>query len=194
MAADDLRAGSRLLIAEMALDPSQPVISEAAARTVASIRSEIAVKYLADQQRSGRKGSLRALALVRDQAPNLPDVVSRGGRFYAWAANSLRRMFSQPLALTWRFIFAVIGASLARGIHLWLNYDLPLTLLQPARIANSVSSGGIRRLYRRAGAAGRRNPVTAERLLEMAAKGDFRDDPWPRSGHADLGRRRLYVP
>lgn len=130
-----------LLIAEMALDPSQPIISEAAARTVASIRSEAAVKYLADQQRARRKGALRALALVRDQAPNLPDAVSPGGRFYAWAANSLRRMFSQPLALTWRFIFAVIGASLARGIHLWLNYDLPLTVLQPARIANSVSFG-----------------------------------------------------
>jgi hypothetical protein len=130
-----------LLIAEMALDPSQPVISEAAARTVASIRSEAAVKYLADQQRIGRKGALRALALVRDQAPNLPDVVSRGGRFYAWAANSLRRMFSHPLTLTWRFIFAVIGAALARGMHLWLNHDLPVTVLQPGRIANSVAFG-----------------------------------------------------
>lgn len=130
-----------LLIAEMALDLSQPVISEAAARTVASIRSEAAVKYLADQQRGGRKGALRALALVRDQAPNLPDAVSRGGRSYAWAANSLRRMFSQPLALTWRFIFAVIGTSVARGWQMWTTFDFPLNVLEPQRIANTVAYG-----------------------------------------------------
>lgn len=130
-----------LLIAEMALDPSQPVISEAAARTVASIRSESAVKYMADQQRAGRKGALRALALVRDQAPNLPNTVSRGGRFYAWGANSLRRMTSRPLGITWRFIFAVVGGSLARGWQMWTTYDLPVNVLQPARIANTVAFG-----------------------------------------------------
>lgn len=130
-----------LLIAEIALDLSQPHISEAAARTVASIRSEAAVKYLADQQRDGRKGALRALALVRDQAPNLPDTVSPGGRFYAWAANSLRRMTASPLSLTWRFIFAVIGASLARGWQMWTTFDLPVNVLQPQRIANTVAYG-----------------------------------------------------
>ncbi len=130
-----------LLIAEMALDPSQPLISEAAARTVASIRSEAAVKYMADQQRAGRKGALRALALVRDQAPNLPNTVSPGGRFYAWAANSYRRMTSRPLGITWRFIFAVIGASLARGWQMWTTYDLPVSVLQPTRIANTMAFG-----------------------------------------------------
>lgn len=130
-----------LLIAEMALDPSQQAVSEAAARTVASIRSEAAVKYLADQHRAGRKGALRALALVRDQAPNLPNTVSPGGRFYAWAANSFRRVTAQPLGMTWRFIFAVMGAAIGRGLHLWLNYDLQVTVLEPSRIANSVAFG-----------------------------------------------------
>ncbi|NOG52584.1 MAG: hypothetical protein HND48_26400 [Chloroflexi bacterium] len=58
-----------LLIAEMALDPAQPKVSEAAARTVANMHSRAAVKYLADQQRAGRRGALRALATSVTRCP-----------------------------------------------------------------------------------------------------------------------------
>jgi hypothetical protein len=130
-----------LLLAEMALDFGQPKIAEAAARTVGKIRSESAVKYLADQQRDRRKGALRALAFVRDEAPSLPKSVSGQGRFYAWGANSLRRMGQNPLGLTWRFLFAMFGAALGRGWLMWQAYDLPVTALQPNRMATTVAFG-----------------------------------------------------
>src|SRR5262249_19011485 len=76
------------LLAEIALDPSLPAIAEQAARTVGRIRSLAALKMIAEAQRKGSEGALRALALVRDEAPSLPNVVSPQGRLYAWLANT----------------------------------------------------------------------------------------------------------
>ncbi|GIK28523.1 MAG: serine/threonine protein kinase [Chloroflexi bacterium] len=130
-----------LLIAEMALDPAQPKVSEAAARTVANMHSRAAVKYLADQQRAGRRGALRALAIVRDEVPSLPDVVSPLGRGYAWIANTMRRLTADPLSLTWRFLFAMLGGALGRGFLLWTTFDFPFTVFNSWRFANTIAYG-----------------------------------------------------
>lgn len=110
------------LLAHNALDMSMPAIAELAARTVGRIRSLTALKVIAEAQRGGEKGALRALAFVRDEAPSLPPVVSRQGRLYAWLANTWRRMTDNPLQNVWRFVFALIGGTLAMAIHVFVTF------------------------------------------------------------------------
>ncbi|MEO8607248.1 MAG: serine/threonine-protein kinase [Chloroflexota bacterium] len=110
------------LLAEIALDPSLPEIAEQAARTVGRIRSLAALKMIAEEQRKGSKGALRALALVRDEAPSLPSIVSQQGRIYAWLANTWRRLSDDPLHNVRRFIFALIGAGVAMGAHVFITF------------------------------------------------------------------------
>jgi hypothetical protein len=103
------------LMAEMALDEDKPEVSEAAARAIGRIRSEAAVKVLAEHQLKGERQALRALALVRDEAPSLPKSVSRQARLYAWLANTVRRLSDHPMRAVWRYVFAVIFA----GLGVW---------------------------------------------------------------------------
>lgn len=110
------------LLAHNALDLSMPAIAELAARTVGRIRSLTALKVIAEAQRAGEKGALRALAFVRDEAPSLPPVVSRRGRLYAWLANTWRRMTDNPLHNVWRFVFALLGGALAMGAHVFITF------------------------------------------------------------------------
>jgi serine/threonine-protein kinase len=110
------------LLAEIALDPTFPAIAEQAARTVGRIRSLAALKMIAEEQRKGSKGALRALALVRDEAPSLPNVVSPQGRVYAWIANTWRRLTDDPLDNVRRFVFALIGAGAAMGAHVFITF------------------------------------------------------------------------
>lgn len=130
-----------LLIAEMALDTVTPDIAEVAARAVADIRSEASVKYLTDQQRKGRQGALRALAIVRDEAGSLPKIVNWQGQMYAWLANTAIRLRSEPLHMTWRFLFALLGAWIARGVVMWTNYPLEVGLLAPDKMVNTLGIG-----------------------------------------------------
>jgi len=81
-----------------------------------------AVKKIADAQRSGSRGALLALALVRDEAPSLPSVVSPQGRIYAWFANTWRRLTDDPLKNVWRFVFALLGATLAMAIYVFVTF------------------------------------------------------------------------
>lgn len=111
------------LLAQIALDPrSSEAIAEQAARTVGRIRSLAAVKMIADAQRKGSRGALRALALVRDEAPSLPNVVSPQGRFYAWIANTWRRLTDDPLDNVRRFAFALLGATLAMAYYVFSSF------------------------------------------------------------------------
>ncbi len=110
------------LLAQIALDPSLPVIAEQAARTVGRIRSLAALKMIAEAQRKGTEGALRALALVRDEAPSLPPIVSQQGRVYAWLANTWRRLTDDPLDNVRRFVFALIGAGVAMGAHVFITF------------------------------------------------------------------------
>ncbi|MEZ4670157.1 MAG: protein kinase [Anaerolineae bacterium] len=111
------------LLAEIALNPNEDEdIRELAARTVGRIRSLWAVKMIADAQRNGTKGALGALALVRDEAPSLPSVVSPQGRIYAWLANTWRRMTDEPLRNVWRFVLAFLGGLLAMGIQVFFTF------------------------------------------------------------------------
>jgi len=130
-----------LLIAELALDNVQPTIAEAAARTVGDIRSEAAVNYLTEQQHKGREGALRALAIVRDQAGSLPKVVSWQSHFYAWIANTSIRLRSEPLHITWRFLFAMIGAWIARGVVMWVTFPLSFGMFESDKIGNTLGIG-----------------------------------------------------
>lgn len=128
------------LIAQIALDTTAPKIAEFAARVIGRIRSKTAVRYLAKQQRMRQEGSLRALALVRDESPNLPPVVTQTGRWYAWLANTWRRVTDHPLALTWRFLFAVIGGWFGFGYHIYTIFPSQ-AIFAPDRIANTIGFG-----------------------------------------------------
>jgi hypothetical protein len=130
-----------LLMAEMALDVPHPVLAEAAARSVGNIRSEAAVKYLDAQRKTRRRGSAAALAVVRDEAGSLPPSVSPIGRGVAWLTNSVLRLRRNPLSLTWRVIWALLFAWLARAVMMWLNFPLPVGVLSPDRIVNSLGVG-----------------------------------------------------
>lgn len=110
------------LLAQMALDPSMPSVAELAARTIGRIRSLAAVKKIAEEQRKGSRGALQALALVRDEAPSLPPVVSAQGRFYAWLANTWRRLTDHPLHNVWRFVFAMLGATAAMAVQVFVTF------------------------------------------------------------------------
>ncbi len=103
------------LLAEKALDPDNAEVSEAAARAIGRIRSEAGVRVLADRQRGGERRALRALALVRDEAPSLPKSVSQQVRLYTWLTNTWRRLTDNPLRAVWRYLFAAIFA----GIAVW---------------------------------------------------------------------------
>jgi hypothetical protein len=128
------------LIAEIALDRGMPKVAEFAARIVGRIRSNAAVKHIVEQQKEGRKGALRALALVRDEAPTLPPVVSVDGRMYAWSANTIRRMTDQPMKIVFRYLFALIGGWMAMGYNIFATYRSE-AIFTPQRLGNAMSIG-----------------------------------------------------
>ena len=127
------------LIAETALDAEFPRVAELAARTIGRIRSEVAAAYIAQAQREGRPGALRALALIRDEAPSLPGLVSLTGRFYAWAANTLRRATQHPVRLLSRQLAALLGAWLGMGFNVYMLFRPEF--FQHQRWANAVAIG-----------------------------------------------------
>ncbi len=128
------------LIAQIALDTSDPEVAEFAARTVGRIRSLTAVRYLAKQRRAGSPGALRALAVVRDEAHDLPQGVHPLIRSYAWMANTWRRAFDKPLTLIWRFLFAVLGGWLGMGFQVYTTFRSE-SVFNPDRIANTLAYG-----------------------------------------------------
>jgi hypothetical protein len=127
------------LIAEEAFDNTLDV-AEDAARTVGKMRSLAGVKYLAEQQQNGRKGALDALAFVRDEAPALPEEVSREARFYAWVTNTIRRLVDKPLEGILRFVLALIGGWIAMGDHVYTLF-FSTQLLSAARWGNALGLG-----------------------------------------------------
>jgi len=129
-----------LLIAETALDNSMPRVAEFAARIIGRMRSTTAVRAIAVAQKEGRQGALRALALVRDEAPSLPPVVASGGRLYAWLANTWRRMTDIPLNIVWRYLFALFGAWLGMGFHVNQVY-ISGAIVSQARWASTIGMG-----------------------------------------------------
>ncbi|MCB9453342.1 MAG: protein kinase [Anaerolineaceae bacterium] len=110
------------LLADIALDQGDPQTAELAARTVGRIRSVSAVRAIANAQQGGQAGALRALALVRDEAPSLPPIVSSQGRLYAWLTNTWRRISDDPLHNVWRYVLALIGGAVAMGAQVFITY------------------------------------------------------------------------
>lgn len=108
------------LLAELALDDGKPSVAEAAARTIGRIRSESAVRVLAEHQQNGERHALRALALVRDEAPSLPKSVSQQARLYTWLTNTWRRISDQPGRSMSRYLLAAFFAGLAVW---WYSYS-----------------------------------------------------------------------
>ncbi|MFW5692234.1 MAG: protein kinase domain-containing protein [Chloroflexota bacterium] len=129
-----------LLIAEIALDYGMPRVAEYAARVIGRMRSVAAVRRIAVAQREGERGAMRALALVRDEAPSLPPVVSSIGRVYAWSTNTIRRLFDRPLALILRFVLALVGGWLAMGLHIWSTFRSQ-AIFAPQRWINTLAVG-----------------------------------------------------
>lgn len=129
-----------LLIAETALDTDTPQVADFAARTVGRMRSLTAVRAIAKAQRMGKSGALQALALVRDEAPYLPSVVSREGRLYAWLTNTLRRMVDRPYETILRFILGMLGGWLAMGEWVFITFRTQ-ALFTPQRLGNTFAIG-----------------------------------------------------
>jgi aminoglycoside phosphotransferase (APT) family kinase protein len=129
-----------LLLADTALESPFPAIAEQAARAVGRIRSLTAVRAIAEQQRQGKKYALRALALVRDEAPFLPPVVSPQGRFYAWLDNTWRRLSDKPMGIVWRYVFAFLSAFAGMSIYAWINLSGPAILINEI-IGRTLSTG-----------------------------------------------------
>ena len=128
------------LLAEIALEAGAPPAAEQAARAVGRLRSLAAVGLLADRQRQGAPGALRALALVRDEAPSLPPLVSQRARFYAWLANTWRRAAADPLRIVWRYAWAVLGGLVA--VAGYVLFNLPAVgALQAQTTGVAVSTG-----------------------------------------------------
>jgi serine/threonine protein kinase len=127
------------LIAETAFDTNQEV-AEYAARTVGRIRSLVAVRHLSDEQMNNRPGALQALAFIRDESPALPDIVSPQARFYAWIANTVRRLTDDSLQLIWRFVMMLLGGWLAMGEQVY-NLFRSQQLFTAQRWANTIAMG-----------------------------------------------------
>ncbi len=129
-----------LMIAQQAFDEDAPRVAEAAARSIGRMRSLVGVRHLANEQRRKRPGALQALALVRDEVPELPEVVSVQGRAYAWLANTIRRLTDRPLDLILRFTLALLGGWIAFGQHIYSTY-FSIALFTPQRWGNAIASG-----------------------------------------------------
>jgi hypothetical protein len=129
-----------IMIAEQALNLSDVDVANFAARTVGKMRSLTGVRHLANQQRLKRNGALQALALVRDEAPNLPDVVSPSARAYAWVTNTLRRVFENPVDLLTQMGIVLLFAWLAFG-GLIYSTQFSGNLTSPTRWGNTIASG-----------------------------------------------------
>ncbi|MCU0514872.1 MAG: protein kinase, partial [Anaerolineae bacterium] len=129
-----------LLIAENALDTEADDVAEAAARAIGQMRSLTAVRHIAAEQRRSRAGSLQALALIRDEAPALPDVVSRQGRSYAWLTNTARRLLAQPLETILRFVLVLLGGWIGMGELVYVTFRSQ-ALFAPQRWGNAIAIG-----------------------------------------------------
>ena len=129
-----------LLVAEQAFDHNDDV-AEFAARTVGKMRSLAAVSHLSREQQNQRSGALQALAYVRDEAPSLPDVVSREARFYAWITNTVRRLTEDPIQTVARVALVFIAGWLAMGVHIWSYFRVEVGSLGNIRWANTLGLG-----------------------------------------------------
>jgi serine/threonine-protein kinase len=114
------------LLATLALDTSDAAVADAASRAVGRMRSEGALRMIAEAEAHGMARARRALALIRDEAPSLPGVTARG-RAAAWLTNSWQRIRSKPLQIVWRFALAFIGAALGIGYYVWGTLSSGLT-------------------------------------------------------------------
>ena len=129
------------LLAEIALDKTQPpAITEQAARTIGRIRSRVAVRHIANEQRNGHEHALRALAFIRDEAPSLPPEVSQQARLVAWLDNTWRRLSDDPMGIVWRFVFGFLGGFAALGLYAWINLAGPGVLINE-KIGKTLSTG-----------------------------------------------------
>ncbi len=136
-----------LVIADQALnDDEEENVTELAARTIGLIHSLTALRAVADAQRENAPNALRALALIRDEAPYLPDVVTRQARLYAWIANTVRRVADDPMELLLRFVFALVGGSIAFGQHVYITYRNE-ALFIPQRWGNTLAVGLLMGLF-----------------------------------------------
>ena len=110
------------VLSNMALTSPSPAVTERAARAVGRVRSIAALQVIADSQREGAPRALQALALIRDEAPSLPPLVSPQARLYAWLTNTWRRLSDRPMGLVWRTLSGGLGAFLAIGINTYFTF------------------------------------------------------------------------
>jgi len=128
------------VLATLAMEADSAQTRESAARAIGVLRSEAAIKEIAKRQRAGKKGALRALAFVRDEAPQLPDVVSQQARLYAWLDNTWRRITDKPMGLVWRYASASFFAALAFWFYAYANIS-GAAIFFAERWGKSLSTG-----------------------------------------------------
>lgn len=120
-------------LADEALKADAPAVAEAAARAVGRLRSKAGVDFLL------RAGAVGALALVRDEAPNLPDSAPPRMRARAFLALTWRKL-SRP-SMTWRFVAAAAGGMVGMGGFVFVIYPRHELTFLPARLLNTVGTG-----------------------------------------------------
>lgn len=128
------------VLATLALDASSAATRERAARAIGRIRSEAAIEQIAERQRKGDRGALRALAFIRDEAPQLPASVSNQARIYAWLDNTWRRLSEHPMSLVYRYISAAFFAGVAFWGYAYSQID-SASIFFIDRWGTSISSG-----------------------------------------------------
>jgi hypothetical protein len=135
------------LIAETAIDEDNShTVADRAARTVGQMRSLAAVGHLAQAHRAKHPGALRALALVRDEAPALPNIVPPQARIYAWITNTMVRLSRNPLDGIARWLIMLLVAWLAFGQHVYTTFRGE-ALFTPERWGNALAIGLIMGLF-----------------------------------------------
>ncbi len=127
------------LIAQTTFD-ADSAVAEFAARTVGRIRSLTAIELIATEQKNDRPGALDALALVRDETPALPAVVSPQARAYAWLTNTLRRLAQNPLDTIVRFLVVLLAGWIAMGEYVYSTFRSQ-ALFDAQRWANTLAIG-----------------------------------------------------
>lgn len=128
------------LVADIALHDESPDVAERAARVIGKMRSTTGVRYFVAAQTMGSRKALRALAFVRDEAPNLPPEVNPRIRLYTWLTNTWRRATDKPLSLTWAFILATLGGWVAMGRMVNVTFRNQL-LFAPQKVVNTIGFG-----------------------------------------------------
>src|SRR5258708_4818888 len=131
------------MLAKLAGQDRDRGVAEAAARTVARVRSTFAVNQLAQQAAAHDRGAFNALINIRDEVPALPSEVPAAIRRDVFIALSRRQLFADPLQLVLRFLAASLGAGVMLGTFVYWQFSDPTGLRSSQRLNSALAIGAL---------------------------------------------------